>query len=61
MNADHVQMVAMSIQNQLAVWMTRNKDCISTEGADRAYHALRRKRAERFTLDSAIEDFYNFE
>ena len=61
MTADHVQMVAMSIQNQLGVWMTRHQDCITTEGADRAYHALRRKRAERFTLDTAIEDFYSFE
>ena len=61
MTADHVQMVAMSIQNHLALWMAHNTDCIPTHGADRAYHSLRRKRAERFTLETALEYFDEFE
>ena len=57
MTADHVQMVAMSMQNHLSVWMATNTDSIPIHGADRAYHDLRRKRADRFTLETALHQF----
>ena len=57
MGDEHVQMVSMSIQNHLALWMASHPESIPNHGADRAYHELRRKRAERFTLESAIERF----
>ena len=57
MSDEHVQMVSMSIQNHLALWMSSNPEAIPNHGADRAYHELRRRRAERFTLETAIEEF----
>ena len=57
MTGDHVQMVAMSMQNHLSVWMATNMDSIPAHGADRAYHDLRRKRADRFTLEAGLQQF----
>ena len=57
MTGENVQMVSMSIQNHLALWMSSNPQAIPNHGADRAYHELRRKRAERFTLETALERF----
>ena len=50
-------MVSMAIQNHLALWLVSNQDAIPTHGADAAYHDLRRKRAEQFTLETALENF----
>ena len=57
MTGENVQMVSMSIQNHLSLWMSSNSQAIPNHGADRAYHELRRKRAERFTLETALEQF----